>query len=264
MTFEQLILQQRPHVERVIQDLARKHYLASAEISEFRGAVERALERNDYELLRAFDARSTWETYLTIVITRQYFLFQQVLWGQWRPSSAAQRLGAAATLLEELVVRDHFALPDAIDWMRSAHRVDMPRYRLTQLAEQLGIAGEPTVKRWFSPTTTRPVLPQVELTAALNDALALLSPDDRLILELRFRDRQPLTRIAAMLKIDVRPLQRRIETAKDVIRQSLMTQGLPTGDVEALLTSAESETEGAHQKWWDLVLARPSKRAAGS
>jgi hypothetical protein len=257
VTFEQLILQQRPHVERVIHDLARRHFLASAELEEFRGAVERALERNDYELLRAFDGRSTWETYLTTVVTRQFFLFQNALWGHWRPSPDALRLGPAAMLLEELVVRDRFAVHDAVDWMRTTHRVDVPRHKLIQMAERLGIADASSARRRGVAPAASASLPAMNV--ALQDALALVSPDDRLILELRFRDRQPLTRIAAVLKTDARPLQRRIETAMEVIRRSLLTQGIAAADVEALLTSAESDAVGTHQKWWDLVLARPSK-----
>jgi RNA polymerase sigma factor for flagellar operon FliA len=261
VTFEQLIAEQRPHVERVIQDLARRHYLASPEIQELRDTVDRALERNDYELLRAFDGRSTWETYLTTVVTRQFFMFQAALWGHWRPTAAAVRLGPAAMLLEELVLRDRFGLNDAIDWMRTTHRVDLPRHRLLQMAEQLEIAGAASARHRSAPAMEAPA-PSPTLQAALHDALALVSPDDRLILELRFRDHQPLTRIAAVLKTDARPLQRRIETAKEVIRRSLITQGIDADDVEALLASADGDVAGSHQHWWDMVLARPSNGSA--
>jgi hypothetical protein len=259
VTFEQLIEQQRPHVERVAQDLARRHYLASSEIEEFRTALERALERNDYELLRAFDGRCTWETYLTTVVTREFFLFQAAMWGQWRPSSHAIRLGPAAMLLEELVLRDRFTLNDAIDWMRTSHRVDMPRHRLIEFAEELGMQVPGTADRRSS--AARPSAADAALRHALRDSLALVSPDDRLILGLRFRDRQPLTRIAALLRTDVRPLQRRIDTLKNVIRESLLAQGIDACDVEALLKSAESTTATPQQHWWDAVLARLSRES---
>ena len=259
MTFEQLIEQQRPHVERVVQDLARRYYLASSEIEEFRTTLDRALERNDHELLRAFDGRCTWETYLTTVVTRQFFLFQAAMWGQWRPSSLAIRMGAAAMLLEELVLRDRFTLNDAIDWMRTSHRVDVPRHRLQQFAEQLGIQAPGAADR--NPSSAAPSAPDAALRHALRDALALTSPDDRLILELRFRDRQPLTRIAALLRTDARPLQRRIDTLMNVIRESLLTQGINASDVDALLKSAETTNAGPHQPSWDAVLARTSRES---
>ena len=259
VTFEQLLLQQRPHVERLVQDLARRHFLASAEIQEFRAAVERALERNDYELLRAFDGRSTWETYLTTVVARQFFLFQAALWGSWRPSATAIRLGPAATLLEELVLRNRFPVNDAIEWMRTAHRVDLPRHRLLQMAGQLQMSG---VEAPASAAAAPAIAGDVRVSEALRDALALVSPDDRLILALRFRDRQPLTRIAAVLKIDARLLQRRIETAREVIRRSLLMQRIPAAEVERLLAGTEEDAVGSPHGWWQMVLARPDRESS--
>lgn len=259
MTFEQLIAQQQPHIERVVLDLACKNYLASAEREEFRASVYAALERNDYELLQAFEGRSTWETYLQTVITREFFLFQARLWGEWRPTMAALRIGAAAMLLEELVVRDRFALNDAIEWMRTRHRVDLSRHRLMQMAAQLGIGAAGASSR--TAAATADTVRDPGLDAALRTALLQLSPEDRLIVELRFRDRHPLTRVAAVMKIEVRPLQRRIEEALQRLRASLVEQRVKAADIEALLRSADTETAGGHQKWWDLVLARPSKES---
>ena len=257
MTFEQLLDQQRPHIERVVRDLARKNYLSAAEIEEYRGAVERALERNDYELLRAFEGRSTWETYLSTVVTRQFYLFQATMWGKWRPTQTAIRLGAPAMLLEELVVRDRFAVNDAIEWMRNTHRVDLPRHRLLQLAAQLGISSGRGV-RGSEPAAA----PNAELCDGLRDALALVSADDRLILELRFRDGLPLTRIAALMRLEARSLQRRIELAKNVIRESLLVQGINASDLETLLRREDADVADVDRQWWEEALARPSKGSA--
>jgi DNA-directed RNA polymerase specialized sigma24 family protein len=250
VTFEQLIEQQQPHVERVIHDLARRYFLASAEIEEFRAVVAHALERNDFELLRAFDGKSTWETYLRTVITREFMRFRTSLWGAWRPTSLARRLGPAATLLEELMVRDGFTLPDATEWMRTTHRVDLSRHRIAQLAEELGLAGE-----------RRPASAgrhDEALRRALTDALALLVAEDRLIIELRCRDGAPFTRIASLLKTDVRPVQRRLEAAKAVLGESLRTQGVAAADVESLMRCAEGEGSERDRRTWEIALARPS------
>lgn len=259
MKFEQLIAQQRPHIDQVVRDLARRHYLAPAEIEEFRTTVVRAIERNDFELLRAFDGRSTWETYLSLVVTREFFLFQGVLWGQWRPTGSARRLGPAGVLLEELVLRDRLSVSESIELMRSVHRVDLPRYRLQKMAEQLQLtSGAPTMRQGSVPNSVQNTLgPAVQ--SALRGALALLSPDDRLILELRFRDRQPLARIAKMMGVDGRPLQRRLEHVKDVIGHSLIREGIPRHDVELLLQHADGDAADPRQKWWQAVLTRPTK-----
>ncbi|HUE88501.1 MAG TPA: hypothetical protein VMO26_20685 [Vicinamibacterales bacterium] len=260
MTFEQLIEAKRPCIEQIIADLSRRHLLALPETDEFRKVVERALERHDYELLRAFDGRSTWDTYLNTVLTREFFIFQAALWGEWRPTAAAMRLGSVAMLLEELVVRDHFSVGDAIEWMRTSHRVDEPRHKIRELAVALRLASpeEPARK----PSLVSPVELQVadpHLRAALGDALALLSPDDRLILELRFRDHQPLTRIARLLQIEARPLQRRIDNIKEVIRESLLTQGVSLDDVDGVLRSVDSAAAEASHRWWHFVFSRSSR-----
>jgi hypothetical protein len=260
VTFEQLIVQQRSHIDQVIRDLARRHHLAPAEMHEFAAVVMRSLERNDFELLRAFDGRSTWETYLTLVVTREFFLFQGDLWGQWRPTATARRLGPAAVLLEELVLRDHVSLTEAIELMRSVHRVDMPRYRIAEMAQQLRIDvgfGErvPT----FPTEEDDEGYSNPHVQGVVREALALLSPDDRLIVELRFRDGQPLTRIARVMRMDARPLQRRLDQVKSVVADSLLGEGVPRPDVDALLQYGERDTPHSLQTWWQAVLSRPSK-----
>lgn len=261
MTFEQLIEEKRPCVEQIIADLSRRYFLALTETDEFRRVVERALERQDYELLRAFDGRSTWDTFLHTVLTREFFTFQALLWGDWRPSAEAMRLGAAAMLLEELVLRDRFSVADAIEWMRTAHRVDQPRHRIRELAVALGFApGErPSLGRGVRTGAADRQIANPGLRAALREALALLAPDDRLIVELRFRDHQPLTRVARVLNIDARPLQRRIDTIKQVIRHSLVTQGVDVADVEEILRSADNDTAGVPHTCWQSVVADPSR-----
>jgi hypothetical protein len=257
--FERVLREQRPHVERLVQDIARHYHLAAHEIAEFSTLVEHTLERNDYELLRAFDCRSTWETYLSTVVTRLFFDFQLELWGQWRPSAASQVLGPAAMLLEELVLRDHLPLADAIDLMRTTYRVDLSQHRIDLLARELRLPGH----RDRGPSASSGAIAEAELAhdpaigAALSDAIALLSPEDRLLLAMRYVDRQPITRIAKVLRAAPRPLQRQIEQAKEVLRTSLLTQQIPAQDIDALLSQAELDANSPHRKWWMLVLPHP-------
>lgn len=254
MTFQDLLREKRPYIERLVRGLARQHYLSAAEAEDFRRAVDTALERNNYELLRAFEGRSTWETYLETTIFRLFFAFQEQLWGSWRPSFAAQRLGNAAVLLEELVTRDGVSVPEAIEILRTRHGVDLPRFRLEQIAEQLRLSGEPAVDGRSSEAQAR----EARLQAALADAMALVSPEDRLVLELRFRDRQPLTRIARVMNTEVRPLQRRLDQVIEVLRRALLTQGIAVYDLDVLFEQGDGLV--AQTRWWNAVLPRGGKR----
>ena len=257
-TFAELLTQHRTHIQRVLQEFARAHYLSHDETLEFAAVVDRALERNDYALLRGFEGRSTWETYLTTVISREFFGFQAELWGGWRPSADAMRLGPAATLLEELVTRDQLAFEEAVRVMRSSHRVDLSRERLHELYRDLGLDHPAPDRREESPDTEAAEARKRAIESAMADALALLSPDERLMLRLRYTDREPLTRIAKLLMDDPRPVQRRIEKARAVFRAALLTQGIKAEEIDAILENAEAESRGKRRKWWHTVLSRPS------
>lgn len=254
MTVDHLFLQQQHSIDRVVHDVARRHHLAAIEVDEFRRAVHRAFERHDYEWLRTFDGRSRWETYLRTIITRLFFAFRAELWGGWRPSPAAERLGPTAMLLEELVRRDQLPLAEAIALMRGPHRVDLSSARLTQLAHTLALTAP--VGGAAGMADEGP-MPDADRAAALADALALLSADDRLLLELRLRDRQPLARIARLLKIELRPLQRRLDRAVAVLRTSLEVQGLPAAAIDEMLAAANGGTDGESRGWY-TPLTRPS------
>jgi DNA-directed RNA polymerase specialized sigma24 family protein len=251
MTFEELILQHRGHILQVVRDLGRRHHLAAAEREEFEGRAFHALERNDFELLRAFDGRSTWNTYLTLVVTREFHAYQALLWGSWRPSAVARRLGPAGVLLEELVRRDGLTLEDAFEVMRSGHRVDLPRYRLLHAARVLGLSDSTRL-----PPVTNDAPDDEVIQGLLQGLLAQLPPEDRLMLTLRYRDGQPLTTVARVLQRDVRPVERRLEQVEMTLRRALAGAGIPEAHVQRVLQPAA--VASAH-RWWETVLPRPSK-----
>jgi DNA-directed RNA polymerase specialized sigma24 family protein len=142
--------------------------------------------------------------------------------------------------------------------MRTSHRVDQPRHKIRAVAIELGLI--PAEDSPQAPCSVQLPAVDPQLRAALVDAMALLSADDRLILELRFRDQQPLTRIARILKVEVRPLQRRIDNIKHVLRDSLLTQGVALESVDDLLRSVDNEPIGPPRKWWRALFPGPISR----
>jgi RNA polymerase sigma factor for flagellar operon FliA len=259
-TFAELLSQHRHHVRQVVHDTARRHHLSLDELSEFSALVDRELERNGYQVLREFEGRSTWETYLTIVIRRLFFEFQAELWGNWRPSAEAMRLGPTAVLLEELVDRDRMELSEAILVMQRTHRVDAPAHRLEELYRALQDARRAAAAAAGAAAPEGADARKRAIERALQEALTLLAPDDRLVIALRYRDREPITRIARLLGDDPRPVQRRLERAKDVIRNSLSMQDITPDEINAVLENADQDADarGPHKKWWQIVLSRPS------
>lgn len=255
VTFEGLIDEQWAHIENVVRTVGRRRYLSAEQLDHFRTAVHRSLQRNDFELLRAFDGRSTWETYLTTVIAREFFLFQGVLWGQWRPSLVAQQLGPVAILFEKLVRCDGQMVGDAMQMMRMLHCVTEPRHRLLRMSRRLRLdesAAERSAEREHRVVGERQL-------AALREALKRLSPDDRLIIELRIRDQHPLHRIALILGLEVSRLTQALEHAKACIGESLLAQGIDREQVDGLLDHAGADPTHPHHKRWCAALASPAE-----
>ena len=76
-------------------------------------------------------------TYLTVVIHRLFLDYRIRLWGKWRPSAEAKRLGAVAIALERLIVRDGWSFEQAVEVLRTNHAVDESRDELYALHVKL-------------------------------------------------------------------------------------------------------------------------------
>src|SRR5262245_39783648 len=98
----------------VVREVAHYHRLTPVDTQDFSQHVQlRFLERN-YEAFSRFSGRSSLRTYLTVVVTRILLDWRNALYGKWRPSTAAVRLGPDAVLLDRLVSRDGYSRKEAV------------------------------------------------------------------------------------------------------------------------------------------------------
>ncbi len=125
-------------VEQVIQWTCRRRF-SQEEAEEFRSRVFLKLVQDDYAVFRKFRGQSSLRTYLTTVIQRLALDFRNHLWGKWRPSAAARRLGNVALQLEVLVSRDNRMLDEAIEILRTNHQVGLSRAELERISAQLPV-----------------------------------------------------------------------------------------------------------------------------
>ena len=73
----------------------------------------RLLERQ-HDILTRFTGRSSLKTYLTVVVNRMLLDWRNTVYGKWRASASAVRLGPKGVRLERLVYRDGHTLQQAI------------------------------------------------------------------------------------------------------------------------------------------------------
>src|SRR5258706_11260820 len=123
-------------VERVISGVCRRAGLHGADAEDFASTVNLALIENDYAILRGYEGRAPLGAFLTVVVQRMLSREWMRLRGRWHPSAEAERSGAAAVLLEKLMVRDGRSLDEAVAIVRNVDP-SLDGKRARSLAEAL-------------------------------------------------------------------------------------------------------------------------------
>jgi RNA polymerase sigma factor (sigma-70 family) len=227
-------------IESVIRYVCLRQKLSGSEAEEFDSEVKVRLVKGDYEVFRKFQHRSSLHTYLTIVIQRIYLDYRNHLWGKWRPSAEAQRLGPVAVRLETLMARDGFSFDQACEYLRTNEHIAALDSDLDAIVVRLPIrtrramVGEQELEA-VADTTSRvdDRLISNERRAdarrvldTLKSAMRSLSDQDRVILRLRFQDGLAVADIARALHLDQKPLYRRFDALLQQLRAALEAGGI--------------------------------------
>lgn len=239
-----LYLAHREAIEDAIAAVCRRRRLAPAEAEEFASDARLHLIKDDYAVLRAFEGRSTFRTFVIAVLSHLFLDWRNARWGKWRPSAEARRTGPLAVRLETLVVRDRLTLDEAHETLRTNHGITAPRADLEAIAARFpqrarrtftqddalegyaaedGAADAGVLQASAAATASR-------ARRALAEALAGLDAGDRLVLALRFSDGHRVQDIARLLDLEPKPLYRRIEKLLAELRRDLESRGLTAAD----------------------------------
>ena len=240
-------------IESVLAYTRRAHRLSADDGDEFSSWVRLRLLEDDCAILAKFRGLSTFKTYLVTVIQRLFLDWRIKEWGKWRPTADARRLGPVAIELERLVLRDHLEFEQAAETLISkgtaASRDEcdrawagLPRRPARQRT------GEQALDTVVSPAALRdPVAVDEHLASAdkartaLAEALPGLSPQEQLIIRLRFQDGVTVARIARLIGEEQKPLYRRIEHILGRLRISLTAAGVTADEVRDFLGSPTVE-----------------------
>src|SRR6185503_10424450 len=155
--------------------------------------VKTKLIEGNYGVIRKFEGRSSFSTYMTTVIQRLYFQWRVQMWGKWRPSAEAKRLGEKAITLERLLTRDGFTYGEALETLTtgtSAYtREELEALYLRLPARQ----PRPVLVSAVSPDAAPTVDPDAALftaerrqtarsaAAAIDEAMATMDAESQLI-----------------------------------------------------------------------------------
>ncbi len=227
-------------IEGAIRFVCHRNRLDPAEAEEFESEVKLRFVEKDYEILRRFQHRSSLRTYLVVVIQRQFLDYRNHLWGKWRSSAEATRLGPVAIALERMLVREGLDLDQAGETLRTNEGVAVSREELAAIASRLpvrirrSVVGEEALETFAEERQSpeagviagEPSAIGARIRFALAPAVQAFSDQDRLILRLRFQDDLGVADIARALHLDQKPLYRRFESLLRRLREALEAAGI--------------------------------------
>jgi RNA polymerase sigma factor for flagellar operon FliA len=260
---EERFVQNLDLINRIVAFVCRRNHLDAGESDEFASHVRFKLLEDDYSVIRKFEGRSSLSTYLTTVIQRLYFQYRVQLWGKWRPSAEAKRLGEKAITLERMLTRDDYTLSETIAILTTGIEPLYTRAEIEALYLRLPVRQP------------RPVLiadnsvPEMAAQNAADDgvmqqhrectARVVAAAMDTVILKMRFWHAAKVPDIAAAVRIDQKKLYKRIDKLIATLREAVERAGVSRDDVGDLLTHADHNLTLQAEK----RPPRPSHKADG-
>jgi RNA polymerase sigma factor for flagellar operon FliA len=245
---EAVFLEQLPYLEDLVASCCRRSGFGPEEAEDFRSWVRIRLLEDDYAVLRKFRGESKITTYLSVVVNHLLLDYRARLWGKFRPSAKARRLGQAAVELERLLYHDRMDLRQAIDRLCNELEYDFSEEEVRELAGQLPrrerrtIVGEQALEQLEGSDRVGRRLDdeerertQTKVSEVLTVALDALSAQDVLILKMNFGDGMSLADVASALRLEQRPLYRRRRRCLRALRDALEEERLEWSEVRELL-----------------------------
>lgn len=246
----QLLTDNLPVIDRAVAFACRRYRFGFDDAEEFAAIVRLKLVENDYAILDAYEGRSSFATFISIVVQRMALDFRIHMWGKWHASAEAKRLGPLAIRLEELLLRDARTLDEATAILGE------DRASLEQLASRLPDRAprryDVALDEAVSIAVTKPADVEAPLTASdrrrasehlstvMSALLARLPDDERLIFQLRFEGGMTVAQIARALQLDQKVTYRRMERRMREIKDELQRAGINPRDALDLIGNDEA------------------------
>jgi RNA polymerase sigma factor for flagellar operon FliA len=239
MDAAELFRQHLPVIRQIAESVCRRNGFTDHDAEDFAADIRLKLCEDDYAVVRKFQGKSSFTTYLTVVISKGFLDHRRRLWGKWSPSARARKLGPVAMLLEKLVYRDGSSFDAACQILEQKHGMDIDRRELQALLAQL----PRRFQRRFEGESGLDELPAVDraderiLAAERGDqfataeetlrrALEQLPDEDRTIIRMLYYEGVSIADIARMLQLDQKRLYPRIRQLLASLRKTLEGHGI--------------------------------------
>lgn len=233
-TPESVFLANLPLIDRLIALIARRNALSASDAEEFAAWAHEKIIDGDYAVIRKFGGRSSLSTYLTTVLVNLFRDYRNARWGRWRPSAEAKRRGPVGIRLEELIYRDGHTMREAVQILRTLgaplSEADLVRIATALPARrshnEVSIDSVEATSVSVYPEAVRDADDQLVLEELLHSLVASLPPEDAMIMRMRFWSEMSVADIARVLRVEQKPLYRRLECIQATLRAALESRGV--------------------------------------
>jgi RNA polymerase sigma factor (sigma-70 family) len=249
MDAEEFYKQHLTIIGQIASSVCRRYGVEHHDAEDFASDVRLKLCDDDYAVIRKFQGKSSFVTYLTVVINKCFLDHRRRIWGKWTPSSQAKRLGDVAVKLETLVHRDGHTFDAACQILEQKHGVAIDRRKLQAMLAKLPRRSP----RRFEGDDGLSTLPSAggadaELLSgerdqklavaeeALRKALGALPDEDRTILRLLYYEGLSVADIARGLQMDQKRLYPRIKQLLGSLGKTLRGQGISADILEDVVS----------------------------
>jgi RNA polymerase sigma factor (sigma-70 family) len=229
-------------VTRTARLAGRRHRLPPQDRPDLVSIFWTHLAKDDYRVLRQFRGPGGIAAYLRTVADRLVLDLRTAMWGKWRPSARARRLGPQAEAYERFVVRDGRPPEEA----RALVQNTLGRSAAAELLATTGVWRSPRhlVSLDFAKgqraTTADPLGALIDkrrerdgrvVGQRLRQTVGALPADDQQLIRMRHELGLKVSQIAALLGADQKRLYRRYQVIHAQLRSSLAEAGVSARDV---------------------------------
>jgi RNA polymerase sigma factor (sigma-70 family) len=248
---EDLFLNNLTVVDRAIGYVCHRNRIDRDEGEEFGSYAKFKLIEGNYAIIRKFEGRSSFSTYMTTVIQRMFFQYRVQMWGKWRPSAEAKRLGDKGITVERLLTRDGYTYAETASILTSGNDTLFTHAEIEAIYRRLPLRQpRPVLVAAMENTDNGPSLDTEndlfgdergcaarKASAVLDAIMGTMEPEDQLILRMRFWGGRKIPEIGRDLGLEGKKLYKRIDKLLAQLKLAMENEGIAAS---GYLRTAES------------------------